>query len=425
MNRSDYLIIGNSVAAVGAVEAIRQADIEGSIVVVSDEPHHVYSRPRISECLTNRASAESLSYRPSDFYQSHAVMPVLGVTAKEINNSRKTVRLKNGRTLSYKKLLFATGSRPAKPPIPGIDLPGVHYFTTLADAERLARDLSDIQAAVVIGGGLIGLQAAEALAAAGVGVTVVEMLDRILAQVVDERASSLVEARLAEHGISILTSCRVDEIVGGRSGVSEVRLNNGTHLDCRAVVVAVGVTPRTELAESAGIKVNKGIPVDTFMQTSESDIYAAGDVAETLELLSGENRLIPIWPNAYAEGRAAGLAMAGRPTPYPGGISINAAHFAGFPIASAGFTSAVDGCTELAELNERTGYYRRIILKESVPIGMVVTGDAVERSGLIAGLIRNKTDVSSFVDKLARADFNTAHLPRELRIARQMGREVA
>ena len=424
MKEFQYLIIGNSAGAVGAVESIRKIDKETPICVVSEERYQAYSRPRISDCITKKAAAETLAYRPSDFYEKHSVETILDTKAVSIDSERKQVFLENGECVSYEKLLLTTGANPSKPPIPGIDLRGVHFFTTFDHAEKLAHDLSTIQEIVIIGGGLIGLQAAEALVKSGVNVTIVEMLDRVLALAVDNYVSSLIRRKFEENGVKILTSACVSKIVGNvDNGVTGVELGDTTILPCQAVIVAAGVTPRTELAVSAGITVNRGIPVDDFMQTSASDVYAAGDVAETRDLLSGESKLTPIWPNAYMEGRTAGAAMAGRPVPYGGGLAMNAAHFFDYPVISAGQTDICDECTELIDSNEQTGFYRRIILKNNIPVGMVMAGDAVDRGGLIVNLIRNRTDVTSFLDKLASPTFNNANLPEELRKTKQLGRE--
>jgi len=424
VERFDYLIIGNSVAAVGAVEAIREVDDRSSLAIVCDEPFHTYSRPRISECLTSGEAAERICYRPREFYDEYSVVPILGVRVEHIIPGDKAVCLSDGRKLQYQKLLLATGSRPIVPRIEGIGLAGVHYFTTYAHVEQLARSLSDIKQAVVIGGGLIGLQAAEALCNIGVEVTVVEKLDRILAQSFDERASALIEAQFVRHGVSIITSASVEAILGDGGRVSSISLSNNESIPCQAVVVAVGVTPRKELAEEAGLRTNRGIVVDDFMRTSDPDVYAAGDVCESVDLLTGERCLMQIWPNAYAEGRIAGLNMAGQPTRYKGGISLNATHFFGYPVGSAGLIGQMEGCLDLVDFDESTGFYRRIITRNGIPIGMVMAGDALDRAGIITAFIRNKTDVSSFITELGDRNFNIAHMTRELRLARQLGREM-
>lgn len=424
MERFDYLIIGNSVAAVGAVEALREVDSQSSLAIVSDEPLHTYSRPRISECLTSGEAVNRICYRPREFYDTYSVTPVLGVKVERIIPGNKAICLSDGRKLQYQKLLLATGSKPIVPPIRGIELAGVYYFTTYYHVEQLARNLSGINQAVVIGGGLIGLQAAEALCNIGIEVTVVEKLDRILAQSFDERASVLVQANFARHGVSIITSTSVEAILGDDGRVSAISLSNSTSIPCQAVVIAVGVIPRKELAEEAGLRTNRGVLVDDFMRTSDPDVYAAGDVCESLELITGERCLMQTWPNAYAEGRNAGLNMAGQPTRYRGGISLNATHFFGYPVASAGLVGQMKGCVDLVEFDEPTGFYRRIIIRNGTPVGMVMAGDALERAGIITALIRNKTDVSSFINELGERNFNIAHMTKELRLASQLGREM-
>jgi NAD(P)H-nitrite reductase large subunit len=423
VKKFDYLIIGNSVAAVGAIEAIREVDHKGSIAVISDEPHYAYSRPRISEYITQGRDASSVCYRTSDFYDKNSVQTILGVRVEQVNPGQKTVMLETGEHISYKKLLIATGSKPIAPPIKGIDLEGVYYFTTFKHVEELARNLKNVDRTVVIGGGLIGLQAAEALHKVGIQVTVVEKLERVLAQSVDKHASALVEARFIEHGIAILTSSSVEEILGENGTVSGVRLEGGMQIACQAVVVAVGVSPRKELAENAGLAVNKGIIVNDFMQTSDPDIYSAGDVVESLDITLDERRLLQIWPTAYAEGRAAGLAMAGKPVRYSGGMPLNATHFFGYPVVSAGLVGDFEGCLNIVDFDESSGFYRRLILKDGILIGMVMAGDAVDRAGIITALIRNKTNVSSFIDKLSDRCFNAAHMPQELRLEKQSGRD--
>lgn len=424
MTRAKYAIIGNSAAAIGAIEGIRAIDKESQIVVISEERYAAYSRPRISDCIVHKTDAEAIAYRPADFYEKFNVTAILNTKATGLDLEKKEVTLENGETVGFEKLLLGTGANPARPPIPGIDLPNVHSFTTWDHAEKVAAQVGKIDSAVIVGGGLIGMQAAEALSKVGVKVTVVEMLDRVLALAIDKHASDMIEAKFREHGVTILTSCGVTRIEGvPDEGVTHVVLSDGREIPCQAVIVAVGVRPRTELAVQAGIMVRRGIPVDDFMQTSAPDVYAAGDVAEALDLLSGEQRLTPIWPNAYMEGRIAGAAMAGKPVAYAGGIPMNTAHFYDFPVMSAGITEMGEGCTELVQSNEHTGFYRRIILQNNVPIGMVMAGDAVDRGGIILGLIRKRTDASSFLKELADPDFNIAKMPGDMRKTKQLGKE--
>ncbi len=426
MNKFDYLIIGNSVAAVGAVEAIRGIRDNGSIGIISDEPYHVYSRPMISDCVTGNAAPEGISYRPLDFYTKNNVTAMLGELVTELDTAGKVVTLKNGNTVEYGKLLLSTGARPVKPPIPGIDADGIHFFTTYDEATRLANDLGGVRQIVVIGAGLIGMQASEALSKAvdGIEITVVEMCDRPLALNLDAHAAGLIQSKFEEHGIAFRLSSRVNQIQKDANGrVSGVLLGDGTIVEGQIVIVATGVAPRTELAKSCGIKVNRGVEVDQYMQTSAPDVYAAGDIVEAYDLILKQNRLIPIWPNAYLEGRTAGLAMAGKPVPFKGEIAMNAAHFFGFPVTSAGLTEAPADAEELIETGADSECYRRIIIKDNKALGIISAGEAVDRSGLVVSLIKNQTDVKDFMDKLGSCSFNNAHLPSEQRVTKQLGRE--
>lgn len=425
MSKFDFLIIGNSAAAVGAVEAIRGVKNTGSIGIISSEPYHVYSRPMISDRLTENADIEDMAYRPSDFYDKNRVSLIAGRTATAVHPNDKRVNLDVGDPVEYGKLMLSTGAKPIKPPIPGVSSAGVHFFTTFDEACGVADDLTDVHEIVVIGGGLIGMQAAEALCKLGRKVTVVEMCDRVLALNLDEHASSMTQAVFEEHGVSFRCSNRVNEIVADEGGrACSVILGAGEKIGCQLVVVAAGVAPRIELAKELGIACNKGIVVNEFMQTSVDDIYAAGDIAEAYDLLLDQHRLIPIWPNAYLEGRCAGMAMAGKPTPFRGEIAMNSAHFFGFPVISAGITEPGPGITELLDQDAPDGCYRRIFMRKNVPIGMVMTGDAVDNSGIILNLIKNKSDATAYLDKLGKCSFDSAHLPPEQREIKREGKET-
>ncbi|MHB0911978.1 MAG: NAD(P)/FAD-dependent oxidoreductase [Armatimonadota bacterium] len=396
-----YLIIGNSAAAIGAVEAIRKVD-EAPIGIISDEAYPAYSRPRISERIGG-TKIDELAYRPADFYEKNGVTCLLGRKATAVDFKKK--RVQAGEEIAYGRLLLATGAQAVRPPVPGIER--THSFIAWDDVDGL----SGARQVVVVGGGLIGMQAAEALAKVGAEVTVVEMLDRVLPLSLDARASAMVRARFEEHGVRVLTSEKVVEIN------KTVKLASGEKLPCDAVICAAGVRPRTELAE--GLTVNRGIVVDDYMRTGTKDVWAAGDVAEATEFLSGERKLVPVWPNAYMMGRTAGFDMAGQPQVYNGSLSLNAAHFFDFPVLAAGWLEPHEGCTELVHEDP----YRRIILRENVPVGMVMAGDAVDGGGLVLSMIRNRMDATDFLDKLADPGFSAAHLPAESRRVKREGSE--
>ena len=415
-----YLIIGNSAGGIGAVEAIREADKAGAITVISDEPYPAYSRPLISDYLADGYPLERMLFRPADFYQRNDIQAVLGQKVTELNVEKHAIRLEGNRTIIWDKLLLATGSLPIIPAIDGLGLKGVFTFSTLDDAKRIDQFLKHYDGevrAVVIGGGLIGVSAATALVKRGVGVTVVEMKDRILNTVLDEEGSTLVAASLKQSGVDIITGNIVTGVGNYTPGeTTGVTMDDGRQLPCETVIVAIGVRPRVELIPETRINMNRGIIVDRHMATSCPDVYACGDVAEAHDFVYDENRLTLIWPNAYVGGRVAGFNMAGRPTIYQGGTSMNAIKYMGESIVSAGIVSPPDDGYEVIS-HKDNHVYRKVVLREGLIVGLVFSGD-IERSGIVYNLMKDRVNVDSFKEVLIADDFGLASLPEKIWRAR-------
>ncbi|MBN1862322.1 MAG: NAD(P)/FAD-dependent oxidoreductase [Dehalococcoidales bacterium] len=414
MISTKYLIIGNSAGGIGAAEAIREVDKDGSILIISDEPYPAYSRPMIADYLGRGCSLEKMLYRPEDFYQKLNVQTRLGEKAVRLDTKKHTVELDDGEQVAWEKLLLATGGTPIVPQIEGIERQGVFSFTTLDDAKAVSEFLEGKTGrAVVIGGGLIGVSATEALVERGVKVTIVEMKERILNVMLDEETSDMEAAALKQAGVEIITGHTVAKINGAADtgGVSGVTLDDESPINCNLVVVAIGVRPRTELVAETGIEVNRGIIVSRQMATSEPDVYACGDATEAYDFVYNENRLTPIWPNAYLGGRVAGLNMAGVPTDYPGGTAMNSLKYFGVEIASAGMVFPDDKCEVISR---RYGdIYRKVILKDGLVTGMVFAGDT-EKAGIVFSLMRDKVPTDGFKEALVAEDFSLAALPEEI-----------
>ena len=409
-----YLIIGNSAGGIGAAEAIREVDKAGSLLVISDEPYPAYSRPMISEHLARGCPLEKMLYRPGDFYQRLDIQTLLGRKATRLDTTKHVAELDDGEPVTWEKLLLATGGLPIIPRIEGTRRRGVFSFTTLDDARAISEFLKGKDRAVVIGGGLIGVSAAEALVERGVKVTIIEMKERILNVMLDEETSNMEALALKQAGVDIITGHTVASINGAsaRDTASSVTLDDGSQLDCNLVVVAIGVRPRTELVSATGIRVNRGIIVSRHMATSEPDVYACGDAAEAYDFVYDENRLTPIWPNAYLGGRVAGLNMAGIPTEYPGGTAMNSLKYFGVEIASAGMVIPGDNSYEI--VSRRHGdNYRKVILKEGLITGMVFAGDT-EKAGIVFSLMRDRVPTDGFKEALVAEDFSLAALPEEI-----------
>jgi NAD(P)H-nitrite reductase large subunit len=411
--KTKYLIIGNSAGGIGAAEAIREVDRVGTITIVSDEPYPAYSRPMISEYLAERCPIERMLYRPADFYEKNSIRAILGEKVAQVDFDEPSVKLASGRTLAWQKLLLATGGLPIVPKIEGIGLKGVFTFTKLDDARAIDAFLDQYTRkvrAVVIGGGLIGVSVTEALVKRGIDVTIVEMKERILNTILDEEASALEEKALAQAGVVVITGHTVDKIESYWPGeATSVSLDDGRLIPCDMITIAIGVQPRLELASDSGIKIHRGIVVGRHMEASIPDVYACGDVAEAYDFIYRENRLTPVWPNAYTGGRTAGLNMAGMPAEYPGGTAINAMKYFRVNIVSAGMLTPPDNSYEV--ISEKHGdIYKKVVLKDGIIVGMVFASD-IEKSGIIYNLMKDRVNVDSFKEALVADDFGLASLP--------------
>jgi len=405
-----YLIIGSSAGGIGAAEAIRQVDKEGALTIVSEEPYPAYSRPLISKYLAKERTLEGLLIRRSDFYDQNNILFLSGKQVTHLELDSQTASLDDDEQITWEKLLLAVGGRPIFPEMKGSDRTGVFTFTNLDDAKAIDRFLDNRKKAVVIGGGLIGISATEALVKRGLDVAVVEMKDRILNTILDPEASSMAEDVLKQAGVRILTGHTVVE-VSGRESVEGATLDNGETLPCDLLLVAIGVLPRCELASDAKLEMDRGIVVDHHMATNHPDVYACGDAAQAYDFVYRENRLSPIWPNAYIGGRTAGFNMAGFATEYPGGTAMNSLNYFGVDITSAGLPSAPHEAGYEVTTKQDGSTYQKIILKDNIIVGMILVG-SIEKSGIIFGLMRDRINLESFKQSLLADDFGLAFLPR-------------
>jgi len=414
-----YVVIGGSAGAVGAVEAIREVDPGGDVMVISDEPNLAYSRPMIADYLSGEVKPEEMLFPTKGFWDKHKVQIHLGKRAVKLNLLQKTVELENAEVISFDKLLIATGGKPFIPRMEGATRKGVYTFTTIFDTKRIEEAIGKAEKAIVIGGGLIGLSATEALAKRGLKVTTVELKDWILNLILDQEAAKIVERVLQENGVSIITGHTVQRILGRKdddNAVGGVVLDNGIVIESDMVVVAVGVVPRTELAAQTDLKLSRGILVDRFMRTSVPNVYACGDVAEAYDFIHKTHQVLALWPVARIGGRVAGYNMAGQKREYPGGTAMSALNYFGVPIISVGLTTLdeAEGYETLIIHDQEASVYRKIVLKEGTIVGMTLVRD-VERAGIIFNLMKNQAKVEGFKHKLIADTFSLASLPETLR----------
>lgn len=327
-----HIIIGGSIAAVGAISAIRSVAPADEIIVINGEGRELYSRPLISYFLAGEGRPD-LSYPYPHFLQSNRVQ-VINSWVVAIDRENRCINLQDGTALDYDRLLLATGSAPVWLPLPGIDKANVHHFYTLDDAETLQKMAGSIQTAVVIGSGLIGIKAAEALHSAGVKVTIVEREAAILPRLLKPELALVAAAELVHTGIACCTGQQVVSLME-----DQVYLQDGCSLTADLVVMAAGVKPRSELAAECGLTVERGIKVNEWLQTDDPDIYAAGDAAQVINLLTGEPEVMALLPLAREQGWIAGINMTGARQVYAGAVALNAVRVGSLAITSGGISN--------------------------------------------------------------------------------------
>lgn len=389
-----YVIVGNGVSAIGAIEGIRQFDKEGPILVVSDEKVPTYGRPLISYYLADKIKLDTLPFRSKEWYVDNKVEMKLDSRVKLVETATKELVLTSGERVGYDKLLLATGGSPLAPNIPGVDGSGVYNFTTIAHAETLKELVDTVSSVAVIGAGLIALKAAEGFAEKGVPVTII-VRSRIMRAYFDEAASEMVVRHLEKNGLAFKQGAGTRAIVRNNDGSVEGVDTDKGFVAADVVIVAAGVRPNMSLAEGSGIKTNKGIIVDDTLATSDPAVFAAGDVAEALDLLTGEYAVRPLWPNAYTQGNYAGINMTGQEQHYSGGLSMNSITYYGLPTVAVGKTNPLDEDDryEIHTFEDKTNsVYRKVVFEDNVLVGCILVGD-IDHAGIYTSFIKNKFSV--------------------------------
>ncbi len=384
------VIIGNSAAAVGCIEGLRAAGSKAEITVISDENYPVYSRPLISYYLYGKVQKEKMGYRDADFYEKNAVTLIKGTKAEAIDTKAKTVAA-GGKKYPYDKLLIATGSVPFYPQIEGMNEKNTQTFLKRDDAEAIKALIKPETRVVIAGAGLIGLKAAEGLAPHCARITVIELANRVMPTILDEKAASYLQKALEEKGVEIILDDSITK-VSGVDYVTGITTKSGREVPCDLFVLAVGVRPNVKLAQDIGVKTGRGIIVDETCRTNVENIYAAGDVTESRDAVSGEIKIMALWPNAYAQGETAGMHMTGSNCTCPPLFPMNAVTFFGYPVITAGI---LDANTSTVYEREDGNGFARLYIREHNLTGVALFGNAVDRAGLFTTLIREKTPIQS------------------------------
>ena len=386
-----YVIIGGSAAAIGCIEGVRSVDKTGEIILITGETEWNYSRPLISYLLEGKTTRDKMWCRPDSFFTRNGVTVKAGVLATALDAGDRTVRLSTGERLAYDRLLAATGSRPFVPPIPGLEtVERTFCFQTLSDASALAEALRPESRVLILGAGLTGVKCAEGIRGLCAQIAIADLAPRVLPAVLDDTAAAMVQARMEEKGVRFYLN---DSAAAFRGNTA--RLQSGTELEFDVLVTAVGVRPNTQLVADAGGAVDRGILVDGRCATTLPDVYAAGDCAQGYDAVSGEKRMLPLWPNAVLQGETAGINMAGGRADHTQGIALNASGVFGLHMVTAG---SYEGESFTVQ---RDGSYKRLVTADGVLKGVIMVGD-VSRAGIYTDLIRKKKPLSEIDFDLIR-----------------------
>lgn len=394
-----YLIIGNSAAGVFAAETIRGLDPDGQITMISNENNLPYSRCLTSYFLGKEITEELMYIRDKDFYSETGIDFQAGFVER-VDADSKSVLLDSGEKVTYDKLLIATGSSPFNPPLEGSDVEGVFELRTLADAKAMADFAPKVKAAVVMGAGLVGLKGAHGLHELGIDVSIVGSAPQVMRHSIDVESASILTRLLEEDGYRVLLNTKVVKVLSemnadGRMTVSGVLLSTGEEIPCQLIIRAVGVRPNVKLVSGSEVSVNYGILVDEEMQTTVKDIYAAGDVAEAFDLLSGGKGVSALWPTATEQGIVAGCNMAGVKRVYHGSLALNSAVISGVGIVSVGLMNLPPGEGSVLRAAEPDkNFYRKFLIQDGRLVGMIMVGD-IGGAGILSGLIRKRAKVDA------------------------------
>ena len=383
-----YVIVGASLAGAKAAETLREEGFGGPIMLIGQETERPYERPPLSkDYLLGKAEREAIYVHSEGWYAEHDVELRLGTTVTGVDPEAHEVTLADGSRIGYAKLLLATGSSPRRLPVPGAEADGVLYLRQASDSDRIRATFQAASRVAVIGAGWIGLETAAAGRAAGVEVTVLEAAELPLLRVLGREVAEVFAGLHRENGVDLRFGVHVAEITGSGGRADGVRLADGSHIPAEAVIVGIGITPNSQLAEAAGLEVGNGIVTDAGLVSSDPDIYAAGDVANAYHPLLGRHIRVEHWANALNQPQAAARAMLGQDTAYD--------------LVPYFYTDQYDLGMEYAGYVE-PGRYDRVVFRGDVPRREFVAfwlGDG----RVLAGMNVNLWDVNEAIQAIVRA----------------------
>lgn len=389
------VLIGNGLAGMRCLEdLLDMAPDRYEVTVIGEEPWGNYNRIMLSPVLSGEKTIEDIMLHAHAWYSDKGIKFIADDPVIKIDRTRKTVHTEKGETVNYDRLIIATGSKPFIPPVQGVDLKGVISFRDIYDVNTMIKYCETKKNAVVIGGGLLGLEAAYGLKQRGMNVTVLHLMDRIMERQLDGRASRMLRHSIEEKGIKIITEANTEALIGKNGHVSQIRLKDGTLLDADLVVFAVGIRPNITLAQSAGLRCNRGILVNDTMQTFDPSIYAVGECIEHRNQTFG--LVEPLWGQAFicATHLAEHGSLTFKSPTVPTQLKVS-----GVDVFSAGNFEPKEDYEDIILNDEKRHIYKRIIIQKDKVIGAVLFGDT-EDGMWYAELIADQTPVSTFRNKL-------------------------
>ena len=393
-----HVIIGAGPAGVIAAETLRRGDPDCSIKLITNEAEAPYSRMALPYFLAGSIGEDGTHLRHGENHFIDLGIDVVNDQVASVSPDKKSIAMADGGEVSFDRLLIATGSNAARPPVPGMDLPGVENCWTLADGRKIAAATKNGSRVVLMGAGFIGCIVLEAMVARGVDLTIVEMEDRMLPRMMDHTGGDMIKRWCQSKGVKVMTSTRVTGIEKSASALT-ISYGDGTSAEIDAVVVATGVKPNIGFLEGSGIDTDLGVLVDHNLATSKAGIFAAGDVAQGPELLSGNREIHAIQPTASEHGRIAALNMAGHKTHYRGSLSMNVLNTLGLISSSFGMWDGAEGGQEALAVDNDGFRYLRLSFKDDVVVGALALG-LTSHVGVIRGLIQTGVKLGHWKDRL-------------------------
>lgn len=410
-----YVIVGNSAAGLNALESIRRVDSDSSAAIISQEGQLAFSRMLLPYYVEGRIGEDKLFIRDADYYRRLGAESILGrVTSVDLK--AKSIYLEDGVELGYDKLLVATGASPIVPQIKGIDRENVFTFWTLDDARNVISAAGNIKNVAIIGAGLIGVQSSHALANRDIHFTVIDIADQILPRILDADGARMVQEMIEGDKVDIITGADITEIAPGTNGhPHSIQINNNKSVAADLIIVGAGAAPNFSFiigqgnGEGTDIATDAGILVNNAMETNIPDVYAAGDVAQGHDALTGEQVVRGIWPTAAEQGAVAGYNMAGRPMEYQGSLSTNVVDFFGVTVASVGKTSEEEGLDVETYIDSSGAVLRKVFTRDGVIQGASLIGRYSD-AGILQWLVRMKADIGSWKGTVARRPLNMGRM---------------